>query len=273
MNLPLTIANIPPEVIILLVIIFVVGRWVYNKMQEFKAHMRKLQTGLENPNQEVAAPTSDEGRATRSGGGAGTPGNLSASEHAEREKARQQYAERAERLRAQRLGKGMPGGAASGQATQADTGAGQSEEGWTSMPSPAKVPQTQSQSQAPMAQSRPLPSQQPKALPTNQPAHQKAQPAPAQVARKQTVRAQAPQSLQTPEAIIPGAPAGVGIGEETQAQQRARGGQPKALAPQAAKVTSQAPVQHTLGRIGTIEELRRAVVLKEILDQPVSLRE
>jgi hypothetical protein len=286
MTLVLTLAFLKPGHIVLLVIAFVIGRWVYGRIQEARAQTRR--DGLENPNQNVQSPTSDQGRAMRSGGESqgdvtgGGPTNLSVSEHAEREKARQQYAERAERLRAQRLGKAMPGaagGASAGASTPMPKADG-SDQGWVTTPSPARPPQSQSQSQAPMTQSRPLPTQQAKALPTNTPAHQAPstqkqwQPAPApQTPVKQTQRT--PSHASGPEAIIPGAPAGVGISDVSQQQARASRGQLKASQPsqQAARVTSQAPVQHTLGRIGTIEDLRRAVVLREILDPPVSLRE
>jgi hypothetical protein len=278
MHLPVTLAAISPGLIIIVFVLFVIGRWVVNQVRESNARAR-AQAGLENPGQQGMSGPGEQAQSqmqtpTQSGMGmqsstATQMGSGAPLDPAARERARQMYSERAEMLRAQKMGKAPagvnpPAGNTGGQMGQA---------------------QAQSPSQARMQEPRPLPTQTAAKLPANRPVQTIPGPKPVQqqpAARPQPVKRPAPAAQRPqPAASAPNVP---GLAQsyerehaEAQELQRARvaksdagRGQPNQKADaRRDPVTTVANITRTVSAM----DLRRAVMMREILDPPVSLRE
>jgi hypothetical protein len=285
MQTGLTLAVSIEAVIVGLIIVFSIGQWVYQQMKEAQARAKRREEAGRQPQHTMDTAQSPMEASTRdalrqtpltsnpSASQMSTqstptinPGNMTATELAERERARQQYAERAERLRAMREGRltQPPGQPKSNPAPQQ-----------TRMPEPRPLPESRPLPEAPPRPTASAPPPRPSAPPPPPPRPQPV-PQPQQSAPR-PAPTPAP-AMGIPPAATPqvGFAASPTMAQQSQArQQQQRAGQQRQQAQQQAqgRQPQQAEQTPVLGKLGTLADLRRAVILKEILDPPVSLRE
>ncbi len=264
MGYPITLAAIQPGYIIIAFVIFVIGRWVINQIREanaraqqqagmgsddslsantkqepeniFHSYKEKLTKALE-ANFDQESPDQEMEQAQ-------TPPKESVS-------AREQFAQRAERLREKRAALGQQGERAA-----------QQRPGQMSAPT---------QASGRMQEPRPLPTQTAKNLPTNLPNQRPAQANQPAVPKAQPKKPTQPRPK--PQPAVSALPQSYEREhDEQQELQRARVAQAKS--PQGTPASARGPAQApNITRTVTAMDLRRAVMMREILDPPVSLRE